>query len=151
MPDLLSHWAAGRLVGGRGGTGFIFLLGALLPDLLTRPVYILWPGAYWFVKPVHTPVGIVLSCLAVSGLFVARQRKRVFLWLTAGAFLHLFLDLFQRHLVGGYALAFPFSWKSWEIGWIWPEQTLFLLPVWLMLVAGLAWRRSRASANEMRK
>jgi hypothetical protein len=111
----------------------ILWLGIVLPDVLTRPMYILLPRSYWFVTPLHTPAGIVLSCLAVSGLFAASQRNRVFVWLLCGSGLHLLLDLTQKHHYGGYALAFPVSWYRPGFGWIGADQTLWLLPLWLVL------------------
>ncbi len=134
MPDLLTHVTSGYLVrqitAGRLHLG-VLTLGVILPDVVTRPVYIIWPEAYWFVKPLHTPLGLVLLSVAVSGFFAARDRRQALINLLAGNALHLALDLLQKHLVGGYALLFPFTWRSWEIGLVWPEQTLIGLPVWL--------------------
>ncbi len=144
MPDLLTHVATGYLARGAAPKRLhpgVLILGVILPDIVTRPIYIVWPDAYWFVKPLHTPLGLVLLSLAVSGLFVPRDRQRALINLLAGSGLHLALDLLQKHLVGGYALLFPWTWKSWEIGLIWPEQTLWLLPVWLALCCLVFWRK----------
>lgn len=138
MPDLLSHLLSGHIAGtalrsNRRGWLAVLLLGVLLPDLLTRPIYILWPAAYWLVKPLHTPIGITLTCLALSAFFVRTQRNLALAMLFTGSGLHLLLDLLQKHLHGGYALLFPFSWRSFEFGLFWPEETLWGLPLWLLL------------------
>ena len=41
----------------------LFLVGNLLPDLLTRPFYAVFPKLYWAIAPLHTPVGQVLAGL----------------------------------------------------------------------------------------
>ena len=156
MPDLLSHLLSARIAGtalrsNRRGWLVMLLFGALLPDLLTRPFYILWPATYWFVNPLHTPVGIFLTCLALSEFFIPAQRNVAFVMLLAGSALHLLLDLLQKHEHGGYALLFPFSWDRLEFGLFWPEQTLWGLPFWLLVYGLILWRnkyRKTASASK---
>jgi hypothetical protein len=128
-----------------------FVVGTVLPDLLTRPFSITVPDLFWWTMPLHTPVGIVLACGLISRMLRPPQdRCAVFANLLAGAALHLLLDLLQRHIGIGYQLLFPLSWSSFEFGVMWPETTLYLLPLWLgiavyWIVVGL---RARGPARE---
>jgi hypothetical protein len=88
----------------------------------------------------HTPAALLLLSTLISEFFSASMRRLVFLSLVGGAFLHLFLDLFQKHSGGGYYLFFPFSWRKFEFGLISPEASLYLLPVWLSIRVFLAVR-----------
>jgi hypothetical protein len=143
MPDLLSHVAIAygvkRCSGKLFSTPWI-LVGTTLPDVLSRPVNILFPSASWFFMPFHTPIGLLLVTALISEFFSASMRRIVFLSLAGGGALHLFLDLFQRHSGGGYYLFFPFSWRKFEFGLISPDASLYLLPVWLSIGFFLAVR-----------
>ena len=134
MPDLLTHLIVAE--GCRKATlsdalTYWFLVGTILPDMLTRPFNILFPSLYWFFVPLHTPVGLFFVCMAISQFFSTAERRSVFCNLLGGAALHLVLDLFQKHIGEGYYLLFPFSWRSFEIGLLWPEESLYLLPLWV--------------------
>jgi hypothetical protein len=143
MPDLLTHIAVAE--GCRRATksdslGAWFLVGTVLPDVLTRPLTSLFPGLYWVVAPLHTPIGLCIVCALISK-FLPRQRQvEVFYNLIGGAGLHLFLDFFQTHLGSGYYWLFPFSWASYEYGLFWPEASIYLMPLWLALGAFLVIR-----------
>lgn len=80
MPDLITHYTIAHLaVRLRWRPAImLFLLGALLPDVVTRPVHIIWPQAYWLVMPLHTPVGIVIVSWMVAALFRTQDRRVVF-------------------------------------------------------------------------
>jgi hypothetical protein len=109
MPDLLTHVAIAYGVQRCSSKLFStswFLVGTILPDVMTRPFNILFPSASWFFMPFHTPAGLLLVSSLISEFFPAFMRRLVFLSLIGGASLHLFLDLFQRHSGGGYYL-FP--------------------------------------------
>jgi hypothetical protein len=154
MPDLLTHLIVAE--GCRKATlsdalTYWFLVGTILPDMLTRPFNILFPSLYWFFVPLHTPVGLFFVCMAISQFFSTAERRSVFCNLLGGAALHLVLDLFQKHFGEGYYLLFPFSWHSFEIGLLWPETSLYLLPIWLGVglwcgvKAFLRWRHKKTS------
>jgi hypothetical protein len=108
-----------------------FLIGTILPDVLTRPVYIVFPSLHWFVMPLHTPIGLFLVCQLISRFLPPQQQRPVFYNLMGGAVLHLLLDICQKQMGDGYHLFFPFSWSSFEIGLFWAETSLYLLPLWL--------------------
>jgi hypothetical protein len=146
MPDLLTHVvvAAGcrEAARSRHVTAW-FLVGTALPDLLTRPFTVVSPGLYWLVMPLHTPLGLVLATTVLSQLFSPRRRARAFVNLLGGEAVHLLLDALQKHIGTGYLWLFPFSWSSYEVGLFWPEESLYLLPLWVALAAVLAARRTR--------
>jgi hypothetical protein len=143
MPDLLTHVAIAYGVQRCSSKLFStswFLVGTILPDVMTRPFNILFPSMNWFFMPFHTPAGFLLLSALISEFFSASMRRLVFLSLVGGAFLHLFLDLFQKHSGGGYYLFFPFSWRKFEFGLISPEASLYLFPVWLSIAVFVAVR-----------
>jgi hypothetical protein len=154
MPDLLTHLIVAegcrKVTRGDAFTPW-FLVGTILPDLLTRPFNILFPSLFWFFVPLHTPVGLFFVCIAISQFFPTAERQSAFRNLLGGVALHLVLDLFQKHIGEGSYLLFPFSWRSFEIGLFWPETSLYLLPIWLVVglwcgvQALLRWRRKKTS------
>ncbi|HSE85710.1 MAG TPA: metal-dependent hydrolase [Candidatus Binatia bacterium] len=145
MPDLLSHvaiaYGAQRCSGRRLSTPWV-LIGTIIPDVLSRPFNILFPSVSWFFMPFHTPAGLLLLSALISEFVPASTRRLVVLSLVSGAFLHLFLDLFQKHTGGGYYLFFPFSWNKFEFGLVSPEASLYLFPIWLSVGIYLALRWS---------
>ncbi len=153
MPDLVTHVVAGY--GCQRGLwprlSPWFLVGAVLPDVLTRPFTILWPGSFWWTMPLHTPIGLLLVCAAIAFLHGPGGRRSVFLNLVGGALVHLFLDLFQAHLAGSYYLFFPFSWRSIEIDLMWPETSLYLLPLWIALGSWLGIRELRRKRRRLQR
>ncbi len=136
MPDLVSHYAVAHLAARRWWkpSSTIFVFGTLLPDLLTRPFYILWPQTYWLLMPLHTPVGIIIASWMIAILFRAEAHRQIFMALTLGAFLHFALDALQRHLIAGYFWLWPFSWWTTERGLFWPEESLVAAPMLALIV-----------------
>lgn len=138
MPDLITHSAFSYMVSRSSRFDrfrIIFYLGTVLPDVLSRPIYIINPFWYPYSVAVHTPVFLTLFCLLAAEFFKADLRRSVRLYLLAGVYVHFLLDFFQRHIEAGYLWFFPFSWSSYEIGLFWPETPLMLTPVWLLGVA----------------
>ena len=131
MPDLVTHLCVAQIVRRtfRLSLFSVFALGSILPDLLSRPFHIIFPSTYWYVAPFHAPVVCLLYCVLFSLLFARGIRKTCFLLLSGGVALHLALDLMQKQLEPKYFWLFPFFWKSWWVGFFWPEQALFFLPV----------------------
>ncbi len=137
MPDLITHTAAAYFIVRRSSFQrfrVLFYLGAILPDILARPLHILWPQFYAYSIAIHTPVFLFLFSLLFAELVHPSLKKPVLIYLNAGILLHLFLDLFQKHLADGYYWFFPFSWLSFEIGLFWPELPVSLIPLWCALV-----------------
>jgi len=137
MPDLVTHFAAAYFVSHLQKVRqhrVSLYMGTILPDLISRPVYILFPRLYPYTVALHTPVFLILFSLFYSQFFAKSIRKDVFLFTVSGMALHFGLDLFQRHTGSGYLWLFPLSWNSFEIGLYWPEQPLLLTPLWVLLI-----------------
>ena len=155
MPDLITHGASGLLL----GIAWVrhrpapllatFVAGNLMPDLLTR-VPAIMAGEIdaklvtlprlliygW--EPMHQPAGMAVAAVALSLLFEPAWRARVFVALYGGMLLHLLMDMFQFHEGAGHMLFFPVTTRSYEIGLVGSEASVFVaLP--LALAAGLAW------------
>ena len=137
MPDLLTHFLVAYLlvqILSIKRYASIFYVGAILPDVLSRPFMLADLWSYWFFEPLHTPLVLILSCSLLTCFFEEEIRKKVFAYLLTGVSLHLFMDVFQKHMTLGYPWLFPFSWVDFEIGLLWPEQSLYYLPVLLTLI-----------------
>lgn len=137
MPDLVTHMAVAHLLKKPLRVSkfeAVFFAGTVLPDVLTRPFSIIMPGSYWFVYPLHTPLVLVLVCLLISYFFEQGIRRAIFLALLTGVFLHLVLDLFQKHLVGVNYWLFPFSDLNVEIGLFWQDDSIYAIPLLLALI-----------------
>ena len=137
MPDLITHFAAAYILKTPSRWSRFrvpFYLGAILPDLLSRPFYILYPPATYIVYSLHTPVISAVICLLIAQFFEGEIRSRVRTNLLLGITLHYGLDLLQKHVIVPYFWFFPFSWKTFELGLFWPEDSLQLVPVWISLV-----------------
>jgi len=148
MPDLITHLCSAqvtrRLI--RVRLFPVFALGAILPDIISRPVHILFPVTSWYVAPFHSPLVCLLYCLLLSLLFAPSIRRACFGWLCAGVALHLALDSLQKQVCPIYYFwLFPFSWWTWDADLFWPAQALLFLPVTIAITAlvSIAGRRTR--------
>ncbi len=139
MADLLTHFALGYATSRHRSFAdmrAIYYLGIILPDVITRPIYILFPGLFNYTIAMHTPVFLVILCLFLAEFFQPQIRSLVFKYLFAGVIVHLLLDSIQRHFIGGYYWLFPFSWKTYEWGLYWADAPLRWIPLWVILIAG---------------
>ncbi|MDD5555860.1 MAG: hypothetical protein PHN82_01285 [bacterium] len=138
MPDLVTHLCAAQVIRRllRLRLFPLFALGAVLPDLLSRPAHILFPGTAPFVVAFHSPVVLLLCCLLASLLFARPIRRACLGYLAAGSALHLALDVMQKQICPVYYYwLFPFSRWTWDADLFWPEQALLLLPVTIAVTA----------------
>lgn len=134
MPDLLTHTLAvyplTSLSRWKKYSFFLFL-GAILPDLGGRIIAVVFADSYWIgwiAAIMHTPLLTLLVCLLIPFFFNEQERKNIFVSLLVGVFSHLFLDSLQKHFQSSYLWFFPFSFKSFEFDFFWPEDVLFVLP-----------------------
>lgn len=114
----------------------IILLGVILPDVFARIPGVLLPNqtiVYWAQSSLHTPFSIIIICFFISLFFEEKLRKTAFKFLLAGSVFHLFLDLFQKTLTRGYFWLFPFSFDSFSFSLIWPNDTIFLIPIFIVV------------------
>ena len=155
MPDLMTHllvpWVLARPTLEKRRSLALFCLGAVLPDLFSRVPAILLgrTQAAWVFSAFHTPAGILVLCLGAAFLFPREMRKPCLGWLLAGSGVHFFLDLLQKTvLAGNYYWLFPFSFKRFQVELFWPDETVFAIPILLLLALGaeLHARRKRNRA-----
>jgi hypothetical protein len=131
MADLLVHVASGFAVGRPlrdGRLRSLLYLGVCLPDLLYKGLLYLGNAPTWLCEPTHSPLGQIPFCYAAALLFEEAWRKRAFLALLGGGWLHLLLDLGKSYMGSGViAWAFPFSMGTVELGWYYPEQSVAMM------------------------
>lgn len=139
MPDLVCHLSVAYFVKKLTNItkySTIFYAGTILPDILTRPVYILWPELHSSIVPLHAPLVFILVCLLITYLFEEKNRGKVFIYLLVGGYLHLFLDLFGKEFFANerFNWFFPFSSKGFNIGLYWSEEALFAIPFLITII-----------------
>jgi len=130
MPDLLTHSLSVYLFRYKlKKFTSIILVGAVLPDVFARIPGVLLPHRAiinWAQTALHTPSAVLIICYLLSLFFSQPLRKNVFSLLVLGSLCHLFLDLLQKTLTVGYFWLFPFSFKSFSLPFIWPNDTTIL-------------------------
>jgi hypothetical protein len=144
MPDLVTHAAIAHLIrrpfdfvesaGAVPSLRILFYLGTILPDILTRPWYILFPVTHDWTLPFHTPAGALAACGLLALLFEPGLQKKAFWLLAAGSILHFILDGFQKQIIGNNFWLYPFTWKDFGYGVIWAGEIMRYIPYWLGLV-----------------
>jgi hypothetical protein len=156
MPDVLTHAAAGYLIGRKipqRPYGSLLVFGAVLPDLVTRvPEIVLqrflgFPVGHFF-SAFHTPAALILICYLISFAFENINRKKSFLFLLFGTFIHFVMDLMQAQLHNGlYMPLFPFSFETiqWKLFGI--HDSLFASPVLAALIVWFWIKDYRQSAT----
>jgi len=147
MPDLITHVAFCYFLkrpydlikrqSVNSNLRVLFYLGTILPDILTRPLYILFPSTHDYIIYFHTPAVMFLVCGLVALLFSRSLWKRVFLNLISGAGLHFLLDSFQYQIYGNNYWLFPFSWKSIGIGLFYPANMIKHIPIFIAMIVFL--------------
>jgi membrane-bound metal-dependent hydrolase YbcI (DUF457 family) len=137
MPDLLTHTLIAYPLKYRYKKYIsIILLGTVLPDVIGRIPGVIFPYRSfinWLQLGLHTPVALLLVSFLLSLFFPEKIRKNIFFYLIFGVGLHLFLDLFQKTLTVGYLWLFPFSFSSFNIPLIWPNDTIYLIPIFIVV------------------
>ena len=148
MPDLFAHFASGYLLSYsskfRRYTA-LFVLGTVLPDVLTRiPEIVLqrflgFP-VFHFFNALHTPVGVTFASYILSYAFPEEERKFVFTWLLSGSLIHIALDLLQKQFYRAvYMPFFPFSTEPVQWGlYHYNASLIFFLP--LLIITSYLWR-----------
>jgi membrane-bound metal-dependent hydrolase YbcI (DUF457 family) len=163
VPDLATHvaaaWTLGRgasfAVPLRSRAIYLFTAGTALPDFLARAPHLVLDSARLetATRSLHTPLSLLLVCLAASFLFEERRRAGVFAALWGGALFHCLLDFCQE--IGpqyGYGWFYPLSDWSPQLGLFPGDETVLYLPYVLVLALCLELahrlRGSRRAAGE---
>lgn len=139
MADLLVHAASAFAVGRPlrdGRLRSVVYVGVCLPDLLYKALLYLGNAPNWLCEPTHSPLGLIPFCYAGALLFEEAWRKRAFVALLGGGLLHLLLDFGKSYMGAGVIVwAFPFSMRTSELGWYYPEESMVLMLPSLGLIA----------------
>ncbi len=138
MPDLVTHTTIGYLLRNRKWSSHIlllFIIGTILPDILSRPFMIMFPDYKWFFHAFHTPIVLVLFIALISLLFERSLRLIAFKYILLGAAFHCFMDMFQIGISDtAYLWFFPISSTfDYQIGLFWAEDSLVMTPLFLLL------------------
>jgi hypothetical protein len=161
MPDLITHTAIAYLArrpfeflkpsADPAPVRILFYIGVMLPDLMSRPWYILSPAVHDWMVAFHTPFGMLVACASASLLFKRTMRKKAFGWLFLGTVLHFAVDCLQKQVTGNNFWLFPFSWKNFGIGLFWAGEALPFVPVWIALVLLMEFFFRRKESNRIRR
>ena len=155
MPDLMTHLAATHLLRRAWertrGSDFVprqyasLYLGGCLPDLVSRMPGVVTGflctsgyisldtaakcGSIW--ECFHAPLPTTIVAYLLAMLLPETSRAYHFLLIVVACALHYFMDALQTTLGDmGEAWLFPFSWKTWNLGLFWPDESILALP-WL--------------------
>lgn len=142
MPDLMSHLLIGLILAELFNIKkkSIVVMGALLPDLLSKIhliYYYFGISPFIFFSSFHTPLMMFLLSLLLAPLFIYSSSKFLISF-NIGSMSHMISDLTMKHFtVSGSRLLFPFSMKNFTLNLIWPEQSIYVLIVLLMIYVGI--------------
>ncbi|HZE95912.1 MAG TPA: hypothetical protein VE981_02685 [Planctomycetota bacterium] len=150
MPDLFTHYVAVRapalFVRDRRLVALL-VFGTFIPDLASKGLYWVLQCGETYSAATHSILGVLLlsylACLFVD----EKLRSRGFAMLSAGGLIHIAMDLIKDNLGTGAVHPFiPFNSMGLELGWIDPENVVYLIPfdaVVLAIVLGLERRLGR--------
>jgi len=144
MPGLATHVFLNTFIGKISKSGRylpFFIVGGVLPDVLTRVPSIFYEASHWYLVPFHTPFLLIFLYYLISLFFSEQYRRSIFFWSYGGAIAHFLPDALQKHIGFGYAWFFPFSWKSFTCGLFWPEDSLYVLPFLFLIFLVIFWFR----------
>ena len=111
----------------------LIFIGAILPDLVSKPLQFIYMGFYNFTLPLHSPFCVTLACILISNFFYVNNKKSTFYTLWLFSMLHIFLDSFQRGMNPGYQLLFPYSFERIGLNLISSEIFIYLVVVFLFI------------------
>ncbi|MCD6115380.1 hypothetical protein J7K93_00050 [bacterium] len=144
MPDLITHSIFNHILGRAynikrnvnpfSGIVIFFYLGTILPDILTRPFYIVFPQTHDWIIFLHTPVAIIFFSILLVQFLQEGIRTSAFVNLIAGSYLHFLLDSLQKQVTGNNFWLFPFSWHNFGFGLFWASDYLRFLPLSLFIL-----------------
>jgi len=156
MPDLITHVSMAHLIL-RGIDSlqrrlsffqsdaiWLYYLGTILQDLLTRPVNILFPSAIHWTIFLHTPLAMTVVHLMLVMLFEGSKRQTAFLYLTSGSAIHFLVDALQKQVIGNNFWLYPLSWHNFSLKLFWAHEFMAVLPylvsMIIVLETVLLWR-----------
>ncbi len=158
MPDLFAHFASGYLISRipqlRMYTALL-VLGAVLPDLLTRVPEIFFDrflglNVYHAVEIFHSPTVLFLVAFALSLLMDRSLRFQAFSSIFLGSLVHVVLDLMQIQFGESvYMPYFPFSFAKVQFALFHFNASIQLFPLIALLIF-LVFLTSRGGLKNVR-
>jgi hypothetical protein len=112
----------------------LIYLGAILPDLVSKPFQFISMSYYNFALPFHSPFCIILVCAIISQFLYIKNRNVSFIVLLSFSMLHILVDSFKKGVNPGYQVLFPFSLKRYGFSLISSEMFMIILVVLVILV-----------------
>jgi hypothetical protein len=158
MPDLFAHFASGYLISRipqlRMYTALL-VLGAILPDLLTRVPEIvldriLGINIYHAVEIFHSPAVLCLVSFAFALMMARNLRLNAFCSLLFGSLVHVLLDIMQFQFGDSvYMPYFPFSFAKVQFALFHFNASIQLFPLIALLIF-LVFLTSRGGLKNVR-
>jgi len=139
MPDGLTHALAGVLFARskwfKGLPVSLLLIGALLPDVIQKPIESVFPQAEYYLLASHS-VFLLVPLIAVIALMIRKPGFiKTFYLLGVGVLTHLGLDSLQYDYSGNYYPVFaPFSYARFGVNLYHSESWIFVL---LFMICGI--------------
>lgn len=143
MPDLITHIAATHLIVRLPSVfrnrilnyynnykSFIFL-GAIFPDIISKPFQYISPRLYNFSLPLHSPFVVLITAYILTRFIYIKDKNTSFYTIAFFSVFHILLDNFQKGLNPGYQTFFPFSLKRYGFNLISSEIYIYIMIVLL--------------------
>ena len=137
MPDWMSHLLIGLIFCELFSVKkkSLLLFGALMPDLISKLFllsFYLGFNVFFSLGSFHTPIMCFLLSFLIAPLFRYDRIKTVLL-INLGLITHFLSDLTMRHFTSGQRLFFPFSMEVYRVDLLWPEQSIYIIMVSLII------------------
>lgn len=139
MPDLITHIAATHLIVKlpsifrdrilnyyNNYKSFIFL-GAIFPDLISKPFQYISPKLYNFSLPLHSPFVVLITAYILTRFIYIQNKNTSFYTIAIFSVFHILLDNLQKGLNPGYQIFFPFSLKRYGLNLISSEIYIYIM------------------------
>jgi len=109
VPDLATHAIGGYLLSRfpqifsqkpseNGLVVSSFVFGNILPDITTRPAFLLFPKTFDYVFFIHTPFVMLLISALIATFLNSNVRLKAGIFMFTGSIMHMVLDHFQSHI-----------------------------------------------------
>jgi hypothetical protein len=112
---------------------FMIYLGAILPDLISKPFQYVSMTLYNLALPLHSPFCVTIICYIIPAFFYIGNKTRTFFILWIFSMFHIFVDNLQKGVNPGYQTFFPFSLKRYGLNIISSDMFLVMLAVLIVL------------------
>jgi hypothetical protein len=116
---------------------FMIYLGAILPDLISKPFQYISMTLYNVALPLHSPFCITIICYIISAVMYIGSKTKTFFILWIFSMFHILVDNLQKGVNPGYQTFFPFSVKRYGFNIISSDMFLIILGVLIVSVVSL--------------